>query len=133
MDSNFGVVFSRLSKLAVVAALACSIGLHWAFFQSVAWMGMIVSYSHDAPLTEALTKTFDGKHPCCLCKQIAKGKQSEKKSEPAPVVKKLELLCSSTIFVFCNTSPGYEIQWPERFWSSVLQTPRLPPPRQLPG
>jgi hypothetical protein len=62
-------VFSRLPKLAVVAALACSMGLHWGFFQSVAWVGMVIHYSHDAPLTEALMKTFDGHHPCALCKE----------------------------------------------------------------
>jgi hypothetical protein len=68
-------VFARLPKLAVITALAGSIGLHWGFFQSVAWVGMVINYSHDAPLPEALVKTFDGKHPCCLCKEIAKGKQ----------------------------------------------------------
>jgi hypothetical protein len=47
----------------MVAALACSLGLHWGLFQSVAWMRMVIHYSQAAPLTEALAKTFDGKRP----------------------------------------------------------------------
>jgi len=67
--------------MVIALALASSIGLHWTVLQVVAWAGMIVSYSQEAPLGEAVVKTFDGEHPCNLCKQIAKGKQSEKKSE----------------------------------------------------
>jgi hypothetical protein len=71
-------VFRRLPRLAIAAALA--------------WVGMVVSYSRDALLKEALAKVFDGKHPCRLCREIAKGKQSEKKSASAPAGKKFEFL-----------------------------------------
>jgi hypothetical protein len=126
-------VFSRLPKFAVAAALACSIGLHWAFFQSVAWVGMVVNYSQDAPLKEALVKTFDGKHPCSLCKEIAKGKQSEKKSESAPAGKKLEFLYSAAAFVFAAPSYGWQTFWPDVSMCSLTHSPPVPPPRQLPG
>jgi len=42
---------------------------------------MIVSYSRDASFTEAFSKTFDGQHPCCMCKMIQKGRAEEKKQE----------------------------------------------------
>ena len=61
--------------------LVISTGIHWVALQTVAWAGMIVSYSEKAPLKTALAETFDGKHPCPLCKAIAAGKKSEKKSE----------------------------------------------------
>jgi len=57
-------VLTRLSKLVLALALASSIGLHWAFLQAVAWMGMVASYARVLPISEALQKTFDGKHPC---------------------------------------------------------------------
>jgi hypothetical protein len=60
----------------------------------------VISYSQDAPIKEALAKTFDGKHPCPLCKEIAKGKQSEKKSASAPTGKKFDFLYSGAAFVF---------------------------------
>ncbi len=42
---------------------------------------MIVSYSRDASLSEAVSKTFDGQHPCGLCKVIQKGKAEQKQQE----------------------------------------------------
>ena len=45
----------------------------------------------SAPLTEALAKTFDGRHPCSLCKMVAEGKRSERKQEAQPTVARLEL------------------------------------------
>jgi hypothetical protein len=126
-------VLHRLPRIAIVAALACSIGLHWELFQSVAWVGMVVSYSQYAPFREALAKTFDGKHPCALCKQIAKGKQSEKKSASTPAGKKFECLYSSAAFVFTAPSHCWETCWPNGSLGSLTRSPPVPPPRQLPG
>ncbi len=55
--------------------------MHWTLLQTVAWTGMVISYSHRAPLREALSKTFDGKHPCALCKAIQKGRAEEQKRD----------------------------------------------------
>ena len=126
-------MFSRLPKLALVAALACSLGLHWGFLQSVAWVGMVVSYSRDAPLKEALVKTFDGKHPCALCKQIAQGKRSEKKAEFPPAGKKFEFSYSAAAFVFSAPADYWEVRWPETAFTAVSHPPPTPPPRYLPS
>ena len=71
----------RLSRWAVVLVLAFCLGRPWAFVQSVAWIGMVVNYSQTTKFTEALSKTFDGKHPCGLCKLVQKGKAEEKKQD----------------------------------------------------
>ena len=63
-------MLGRIGKLFVVTAVIFSIGLHWNFLQVVAWTGMLVRYSQDASLSEAVEKTFDGQHPCCMCKAI---------------------------------------------------------------
>ncbi len=82
-------------RFATVLVLVLSLGLHWAVLQTIAWTGMIVSYSRDASFTEAVTKTFDGEHPCPMCKVIkqarAEEKQKEKKQEVKPGSKKLDL------------------------------------------
>jgi len=72
-------------RFANVLVLVLSLGLNWALLQTIAWTGMIVSYSRAASLSEALTKTFDGKHPCSLCKAIQKGRADEKKQEQQQV------------------------------------------------
>jgi hypothetical protein len=58
---------ARLCKLAVVSALVVTLGAHWALLQTVAWVGMIITYSQETTLAEAVEMTFDGEHPCRLC------------------------------------------------------------------
>lgn len=100
----------RPARFLVVLALAVSVGLHWGFLQSVAWVGMVASYSRDASFTDALGKTFDGKHPCKLCTSIKKGRAEEKKqdqergqsgSKPEPGI-----AWSASVFLF---PPAHEI------------------------
>jgi len=122
-------VLQRLIKAAMVFALACSIGLHWDLVQSVAWVRMMVSYSQDAPLTEALAKTFDGKHPCSLCKQIAKGKQSEKSSDMRPDHAKYEFSYTATKFVFSPPNRFCRLPITQLACRLLNEAPPVPPPR----
>jgi hypothetical protein len=122
-------VISRLPKLLVALALAGSIGLHWAFFQSVAWVGMVITYSQQAPLTEALNQTFDGKHPCLLCNKIAEAKKNQHKPERQVESKKLECVdlrqANPSIEAFSFLCPRAgniaAVQ--------LADTPPVPPPR----
>lgn len=71
----------RLSQLLLVLALCVSVGLHWAAVQTLAWTQMLVSYTQQASFPEAVKKTFDGEHPCDLCKAVQTGQSQEKKRE----------------------------------------------------
>ena len=126
-------MFYRLPRLAIVAALACSIGLHWGFLQSVAWVGMVVNYSQDGTVGEALAKTLDGKHPCALCKAIAKGKQTEKKSEFPAGGKKFEFSYSATVFVFSAPTHFWKASGLEERADSLNHAPPVPPPKLILG
>ena len=79
---------SRVLHSLLVAALMISIGLHWAVLQSAAWVGMAVAYSVEkGSVVEGLSETFDGDHPCPLCKAVEKGVESErqpKEGQPPP-------------------------------------------------
>jgi len=111
--------------------LAGSIGLHWTLLQAVAWAGMIVTYSQEAPLGEAVVKTFDGQHPCKLCEQIAKGQQSEKKSDSKSELKKLEFRYASFAFLFRASSSFREVRPGDQTAELLTHTPPAPPPRGL--
>ena len=66
------------ARLAVAFALITSIGAQWALLQGVAWVGMAVSYTlEEGSVSEGLEKTFDGDHPCSLCKAVQQGAQQE--------------------------------------------------------
>ncbi len=124
-------VLLRLPKLLIALALALSIGLHWRVLQVVAWTGMVISYSQDAPLAEAVVKAFDGQHPCTLCKQIAKGKESEKKSEFKFEVKKLEFPLARVAFSFSAPTSFRELRAGDERANLLTHSPPSPPPRSL--
>jgi len=120
----------RLSKLLVVVALVSSLGLHWALLQSVAWVGMLVSYSQAGSLRQALVKTFDGNHPCSLCKEIEQGKKSEKKSDSTIEGKPLDLMDGRHEFTFCPPTAFSLLPRSDDFARTFSLAPPVPPPRR---
>jgi hypothetical protein len=130
----FSIRMRATIRFATVLVLVLSLGLHWAFLQSVAWVGMIVSYSHDASLAEAVSKTFDGKHPCCLCKMIQKGRADEKQQEQKQKIKpgsKLDvaLVWRNPAFEFADHRapiPSRPIDAPSRREAPPKPRPRCP-------
>src|SRR5678816_4495576 len=77
-------MFSRPAKWLVVFALVLTTGGHWFALQSIGWVSMVVSFAQTDSLDVAIKKTFDGKHPCRICKSVAAGRESEQKQ---PVLK----------------------------------------------
>ena len=94
---------------------------------------MVVNYSQDGTVGEALAKTLDGKHPCALCKAIAKGKQTEKKSEFPAGGKKFEFSYSATVLVFCAPTHFWKAGGLEESADSLNHTPAAPPPKLVLG
>lgn len=118
----------------LISALMVSIGAQWAVLQSAAWVGMMVSYSIKAgSVTEGLSETFDGEHPCPMCKLVDKGEQSEKK-DPTKEAKKLTL--KQDLFadsVIESLSPPRAVAFPHAADEALLPrltfSPPVPPPR----
>ena len=75
MRSPFGILFCSLALLQIL-------GGHWALLQTSAWVGMVVQYSQRDGLKSGLAQTFDGEHPCSVCKAIQDGKKQEQKKAP---------------------------------------------------
>ena len=113
----------------MAVALVSSIGLHWAFFQSVAWVGMVITYSQEGSLTQALVKTFDGKHPCSLCNQIAQAQKSQKKSDRHFEVKKLEFISAGHVIAFASPTRFQVQSVGDSSAPQFSETPLVPPPR----
>ena len=91
---NFGPMFRIAGRAITVLALCCAIGLHWIALQSIAWTTMVLDYSKQAPLRQAITQTFDGMHPCSICHLVNKGTNSEKKSDLQPLTPKIDIICT---------------------------------------
>jgi hypothetical protein len=121
---------SPACRFLVALALVLSLGLHWTALQSAAWLGMIVKYSQDASIEEALEKTFDGEHPCELCKLVEQGTkqqgQDEKKASDA--IKKLDLLAMVPARFIPPPMPEPRPLPPLVTLIERADTPPLPPP-----
>src|SRR6185436_9517739 len=122
-------MFMRFGKWLVVLALVLSTGGHWVALQSVAWVRMAITFAQTEPLHVALKKTFDGKHPCQICKTVQEGRKSDQKQATLKVETKLE---------FCLYSRSVPLPLPAvekhlTTFEAALQfrseTPPTPPPR----
>jgi hypothetical protein len=122
-------VRKRLSRLLIALALAGSIGLHWAILQWVAWAGMVISYSQEGPVSQAVAKTFDGQHPCSLCKQITESKRSEKKPECKFEAGKLKFRYGAAPLICPRLPELWQLTPPDDATDPLTQAPPSPPPR----
>lgn len=122
-----------IARAATIAALCLSLGLHWLALQSLAWTTMLVENARHAPLSEAVAMTFDGSHPCHLCRAVAKGKNSERKSEIPPTNAKLDLICPSQPRTWQPPFIPYDYSVVTLAIAVRNQPPPTPPPRSLIG
>ena len=81
---------NKLIQYTVVILLIVLIGGHWFLLQSVAWVAMFNRFSQNNSLATALIKTFDGKHPCQLCKIIEENRKSDRKKDAVKVGIKID-------------------------------------------
>jgi len=126
-------VSTRLLNWFAVIALTFALGGHWAILQSVAWVTMVASYSQTAPLKAALVKTFDGEHPCSICKFVANGKKSERKQQTQKLLTKLDFfLTSNPVRLFPPVPDALHFMPPPSAGARSVAPP-TPPPRTLPG
>ena len=117
-------------RCLVAILLIFSIGGHWGFLQTVAWVTMVVDYSKDAPLSVAVQKTFDGKHPCNLCKLVNRGKQSEQKQEAIKAKFKMDFWVAPHEICLATDRLAWEKFVPfENFFHGRGDSPPVPPPR----
>ena len=129
----FAFVFPRFRHVLLIVALLAATGVHWTLLQAVAWSNMLAQNLETDSILEALTKTFDGKHPCLICKQIAAAKKSEKKAKFPPINRKMNIIHAPSQFVFAAPM----VFWLQYQWcanaDALPRTPPVPPPRSLLG
>ncbi|MGA2028476.1 MAG: hypothetical protein ABSG87_00170 [Verrucomicrobiota bacterium] len=124
-------MFVRIRKICLVLTLTTMLGAHWALLQTVAWTTMLADNLQSSSFHDAVTKTFDGQHPCCLCKAIAAGKQSEKKTEFNLQTQKLEFPPAKQNFVLTAPSQFQLLPQENSSAKSLSQKPLLQPPRGI--
>jgi hypothetical protein len=126
----FTIVRGRLAIAAAFLALFLLAGGHWAILQTGAWMGMIVAYAKDGNVSTAISRTFDGKHPCAVCSAVRDGrKQEEKKAPGLQLELKKDFIIRSFLFDVVRDFSWREYRPYERDLVSITLEPLILPPR----
>lgn len=119
----------RASRFLLVAVLTLSLGLHWAFLQTLAWTGMVITYTQETSSFQvAIARTFDGVHPCNLCKLVNAGKKAEQKQDLQKTFK-LEPALAHLSVTFFPPLPRNLSAPSGSLASSRCDLPAVPPPR----
>lgn len=119
-------------RLLVLCCLLFVSGLHWFVMQTVAWSGMLVMRSGEVGFVEAARGTFDGTHPCSLCRAVDEGRSDDEgeRERLAEVLAKFQCVLPvstalpaavSADIVYGATAGG--------FGDSRRAKPWVPPPR----
>lgn len=83
----------------LVGLLLVSMGGHLVLMQTVAWSRMLVDFSSESSFKEAVVKTFDGEHPCEMCKVVKKTKSEEEKKSVVKAEMKMDVALPAPVKV----------------------------------
>lgn len=91
---------------------------------------MLVENAETAPqFSVAVEKTFDGQHPCAICKSIASAKGKESKQQRMAVVSKVPLFCEEAAGETVVLSVSRTVRDFPRESMVRFADPAVPPPR----
>ena len=119
----------RFGNILMLVAVLAATGTHWSLLQSVAWTRMLAANLRTDSFTAAVQKTFDGNHPCALCKAIAAGKQTEQKKECTPPMPKSEFPPVAEVFALVVPLNFRLISIADISADLLTHRPLTPPPR----
>lgn len=122
-------MFPRLSKVLAIFVAVQLLGGYWFALQCAAWVGMFAHYSHDGNLTVAVEKTFDGQHPCDLCRALTKARDTEKKQERVVSMNKIEMIHQIAAPLFFSPRLEETSRVMDIFAVQSFVEPATPPPR----
>ena len=122
-------MFQRFGQILLLVAVLASTGMHWMLLQSVAWASMLANNLQTTTLPTAITRTFDGKHPCRFCKAIATGKRTERKCEFSVSLNKFEFVLNGGQFTFHRPQAFTLLPEHPARWGCLPNRPPVPPPR----
>jgi hypothetical protein len=135
----------RLGLLCAALAMFSIAGGHWAVAQTVAWGQMLRDYTQrNGSFTVAVEQTFDGQHPCELCREIDAAKAQENQTDnpaqkPFSDQQKTVKSDKDKLFPLEDHSPlarlaADDLRWlpaPSLDATARAERPPTPPPRAI--
>ena len=124
-----------LSHRLLLAVMVLALGTAPLVVQSVAWGLMLVEYSRTTTFTAAVEMTFDGEHPCRLCREVQKQQHEGEQKHQTPSAPRDLVLYH--VAGSASTRPAETFRQPQaRSHEAALlvirtQRPPVPPPRHV--
>lgn len=129
----------RPTRILTWLMLAMLVGGHWGMLQVVAWTGMLIDYSRDATFAEAWGKTFDGEHPCSICKTVDRGiaaglMDDDERKAPGKPLKTVKLDAVLNAVILVSSTITTAVMTPTHRTAAgagITMEPRRRPPRVM--
>jgi hypothetical protein len=122
----------RTVRHLLLALLAITITAGpWGAMQSFAWATMLLNNLRTHSMSEAMLQTFDGNHPCPICKAIAASKKSNKDDESLAQQTRFEFPPSATIVMTIAPERFERVIISRQFVQTLSHRPDVPPPRAI--
>lgn len=92
---------------------------------------MLVHYASETTLLGAVKMTFDGEHPCPLCKAVQKDREAEgKQPQQSPqAASKLHAVLVNITTLITPSADVFTFLMPRQSAVRRCQAPETPPPR----
>ncbi|MDX2227402.1 MAG: hypothetical protein SFY92_09975 [Verrucomicrobiae bacterium] len=98
--------------------------------QMVAWAGMLIDYSQKSGIVVAVAETFDGQHPCQMCKNIESAKKSDTSETLLKAEKKDKNLEQAAVVGLTHAcSALIVVEMPRLLRAQFVSAPETGPPR----
>ena len=92
---------------------------------------LVTNAQQTSSLAQAVSRTFDGQHPCDLCKRISSTKDSQKKPTAQPAMSKPDLICTArSVRIFSFFEDFHYAETAIQFFERG-NSPPVPPPRAV--
>ena len=119
----------RLGQVLMLLVLFAAAGGHWMALQSLAWTNMLLSYSQNGTFVDAVAKTFDGRHPCGLCKKIEQAGQGEQTPQTLQQENQVHFVIPSAVAIVLGEPLSWKLEISDVHSSGRVEQPATPPPR----
>lgn len=120
----------RIHRILLVCLLSWSLGFEWFSLQSVAWASMLVERSAQSDWRQAVRTTFDGQHPCHLCRVVQSAQAEDDDTSGITKVPRLELRSDGGLTPVVESRPRSVRRSPGTLgFQRRTQRSPIPPPR----
>ena len=127
--STVRLIFHRLLILCCLLSVS---GLHWFAVQTVAWAGMLATRSSEVGFVDAARTTFDGAHPCALCRTVDQKRSDDQDGRKiaGDILVRLQFVVPVGAAIPTRTCSVVRNPLPAgSFADARSESPSVPPPR----